>query len=183
MLRGTVRTRSGWLAALIVAWGLLPAPVRAQNSAAPPPAASFGPVPGGVSGCASCGAQVGTSRGTKCCEICCPKFHHCYEGPVRMCFHHACAKPVCNPCDVPHFGHWQKCWTPWPYGPDWSHCVAQPPAAQVVLNPLTHYLPPPAATPTPGINQRLPGSDEETPLPRPTLPAVLLAPTDFVTYA
>jgi hypothetical protein len=187
MMRGTIGTLSGWLAALAVAWGLAPGLARAQFAAGqqgvppgpavgfyapptasyngPPPVATFGPPPGAAQGCASCGAHVPTTFGNKCCEICCPHYHHCSEAPVHICFHHKCAKPVCNPCNVPHFGHWQKCWTPWPYGPDWGHCVAPPPAAQVVLNPAGHYIPGPVVTPAP--QQRIgPGGEEEIPIPR-----------------
>jgi hypothetical protein len=167
MMRRTLGARPGWWAALVVAWALLPGTARAQYYPSGPPVATFGAPPGAGQGCASCGTGVGTTNGTKCCQICCPHYHHCAEAPVHICFHHKCAKPVCNPCDLPHFGHWQKCWTPWPYGPDWGHCVAQPPASQVVLNPAGHYIPG-TAMPTPAVPQRPPSTDEETPIPRPS---------------
>jgi hypothetical protein len=164
MLRGTC-----WHAALVLAWGLWPIAVQAQNMVAGPPAANFGPVMGmgGGGGCASCGLSLPTTMGNKCCHFCCPRYHHCAEGPVRICFHSCCAKPVCNPCDLPHFGYWQKCWNPWPYPPDWSHCPTPPPAAYVKLNPYSHYLPGPTPTPplnaSPRFNQ---DRDEDLPPPR-----------------
>jgi hypothetical protein len=169
------RGRIGTLAALALAWGLLPGLLRAQNYTGPP-SATFGMPPGAVvgpaSGCASCGASVPTSLGAKCCHFCCPRYHHCGEGPVKLCFGFKCAKPIACATEVPHWGHWQKCWTPWPYGPDWGHCVAPPPAAQVVLNPATHYDPRlsgvPGTFPVPQMQQPngAPGAAEESPLPR-----------------
>jgi hypothetical protein len=172
MFRGTTGTRRGWGLAAALAWALLPAAGRAQNYAMGPPSATFGAV--GGAGCATCGVSIPTTRGTKCCHLCCPHYHHCAEGPVHICFHHCCAKPVCNPCDVPHWGVWQKCWSPWPWPPDWGHCPTPPPAAQVVLNPATHYNPaltyPPMPVPgtlTPRGNNGN-GYNEEGPRPRPT---------------
>jgi hypothetical protein len=157
MLRGTIGTCLCWGAAAL-AWSLCPASARAQMYAGPP-AASFGAM-GNGGGCASCGISLPTTCGTKCCQICCPKFHHCAEAPVRIHFGHACAKPVCNPCDLPHWGYYQKCWNPWPWPPDWGHCPTPPPAAHVQLNPATHYLPGPNVAP-----QRR-NVEEEAPFPR-----------------
>lgn len=159
MLRGTIRP-----AALALACLLTPAWAQAQNFMAGPPAATFGPMAGGA-GCASCAPSLATTMGNKCCHTCCPKYHHCSEGPVHIHWHHGCPKPVCNPCDLPHWGYWQKCWSPWPWPPDWSHCPTPPPAAHVLLNPATHYLP--GAVPYGnGNGQRPMPQEEEAPVPR-----------------
>jgi hypothetical protein len=71
-----------------------------------------------------------------------------------MCWHHACPKPICDPCNLPHFGYFETCWHPWPFPADFSHCGSPPPAALVQLNPMVHpsssLLPPitPSTPPT-----------------------------------
>ena len=104
--------------------------------------AALGLGPGGawaqhVVGCASCGTAgpIATSLGAKCCHTHCPPhYRHCQEGPPKIKFHQGCPKPICNPCALPHWGHYQTCWSPWPFPPDWSHCPTPPPAAAVTLN-------------------------------------------------
>jgi hypothetical protein len=78
-----------------------------------------------TTGCATCA--------TGCCQMfhCPPALKWCMEGKPRICFQHGCPKPICNPCEAPNWGYYQKCWTPWPWPPDWSHCPVPPPAAQV----------------------------------------------------
>lgn len=162
MLRGSVGKRLGWLAAAVLAWCLLPGSARAQAQSmpgyavGPSGAASFGaPVmmngegmPG--PGCASCGfgAPVGLTTGNgPCLRVHCPPaYRHCSEGPVCIKFCRGCPKPVCNPCEMPNWGYYQTCWTPWPWPQNWSHCPVQPPAATVQLNP---YGAPPAVGPLP----------------------------------
>lgn len=161
MLRSQIGRRLGWLTAAALAWCLLPGPVRAQSAPAyttgPTGGASFGaPVLAGSTdtpgpGCASCGfgAPVGLTTGNgPCLRVHCPPaYRHCSEGPVCIKFCRGCPKPVCNPCEMPNWGYYQTCWTPWPWPPDWSHCPVQPPAATVMLNP---FGPPPVAGPGPG---------------------------------
>lgn len=109
-------------------------------------------------GCAS-GACFGTpytgSCGSGYCQThhCPPRFEHCMEEPPCIHFKCGCPRPVCNPCDLPHWGYFDKCWTPWPYPPSWTHCPTPPPAAFVTLNPnVATYvptLPPRAPAPAP----------------------------------
>ncbi len=109
-----------------------------------------------------------------CCQShhCPPHFKICQEGPPRLCWQHGCAHPVANPCDLPHWGFFETCWSPYPWPTDWSHCPTPPPAAFVGLHggrvpgfqtlPAPNMLPP--ANPPGGRNP------EELPRPNP-LPA------------
>lgn len=118
-------------------------------------------------GCAG-GACFGTPSTGSCstgyCQThhCPPPFEHCMEEPPCIHFKCGCPRPVCNPCDLPHWGYYDKCWTPWPYPANWTHCPTPPPAAFVGLNSNPNaptYLPslpprgpisaPPAAMPGP----------------------------------
>ena len=66
-----------------------------------------------------------------CKMFCCPHHKHCTEGGPRICFWCGCGRPIANPCTSPNWGYYQTCWSPWPWGPDWSHCPVQPPASVV----------------------------------------------------
>src|ERR1043165_1255922 len=72
---------------------------------------------------------------------CPPCYKHCQEGPPRLHYRRGCPHPICNPCDLPHFGYWEPCWSPFPYKSDWLHCPVPPPAAYVNLNPLAVPIP------------------------------------------
>ncbi|MCI0641500.1 MAG: hypothetical protein L0Y72_28565 [Gemmataceae bacterium] len=85
---------------------------------------------------------------------CPPPLKWCQERPPRICFQHGCPRPVCDPCQHPHWGYFQTCWTPWPWPPDWSHCPVQPPASVVFPGVI-----PPGGTGAFGA--------EQTPTPRP----------------
>ena len=83
-------------------------------------------------------AQAQESCGTclacrSCCPIFCPHYKHCAEGAPRICIMNGCPKPLCNPCTMPNWGYYQTCWSPWPWGPDWSHCPVPTPASQVFV--------------------------------------------------
>jgi len=82
-------------------------------------------------GCATC--ATGCESGICQRFHCPPPFHHCMERPPCIRIHVGCPRPVCNPCNLPNFGYFQTCWTPWPLPPDWSHCKVPPPAAMVQL--------------------------------------------------
>ncbi len=75
----------------------------------------------GPNGCSTC----------RTCQThhCPPSFHWCQEVAPRIRFQHGCPKPICNPCDLPNWGYYQTCWTPWPFPPDYSHCHPLTPAA------------------------------------------------------
>ena len=104
---------------------------------------------------------------------CPPPFVHCQEGPPNIKYKHACPRPVCNPCDLPHYGYFQPCWRPWPFPPDWSHCPEVPPAALIHPGlPLLAQMPetgpaPKSPTPMPGGAEQLPPPGTE-PLPPPS---------------
>jgi hypothetical protein len=82
-------------------------------------------------------AAPGCTTGCSTCVAGCQRFHcppvlkWCMEGAPRICFQHGCPKPICSPCQAPNWGYYQKCWSPWPWPPDWSHCPVPPPASQV----------------------------------------------------
>ena len=81
-------------------------------------------------GCSTCASAACAPAG--CQHFHCPPvFKWCMEGMPRICFQHGCPKPICNPCEAPNWGYYQKCWSPWPWPPDWSHCPVPPPAAHV----------------------------------------------------
>jgi hypothetical protein len=81
---------------------------------------------------APCAAPCATCGPAGCQRFHCPPaLKWCMEGMPRICFQHGCAKPICSPCEALNWGYYQKCWTPWPWPPDWSHCPVPPPASQV----------------------------------------------------
>jgi hypothetical protein len=112
---------------------------------------------------AQCCATFGTPCASGTCQTlhCPPWFHHCQERPPVICIHCGCPRPVCNPCNLPNFGYFQTCWTPWPLPPDWSHCNRPVPAAYVQLQgPLAMPGTPgtPAGAPERGMGPRTPAS-------------------------
>src|SRR5207249_9866232 len=100
-----------------------------------------------------CGSSVGT--GCKSCQThhCPPFLRWCQEGAPRLKFQHGCPKPICNPCELPNWGYYQTCWTPWPWPADYSHCIMPAPAAHL---PPAAGMPPAAAMVRPGIGDPLP---------------------------
>jgi hypothetical protein len=142
-----------WLGVSALLLAAMPGMGWAQYQNAP--AATFG-----IPSCASC-APCQTHH-------CPPAFKYCYEGPPHIHWTRGCPHPICNPCDLPHFGYFDTCWTPWPFPPMWGHCPTVPPAALVNLNPLVNpnmpVLPPTRTAPTPLVP---PGSGG-TPMPNST---------------
>jgi hypothetical protein len=94
---------------------------------------------------------------------CPPKFVHWMEGPPKLKFKHACPKPVCDPCNLPHAGYFEPCWAPWPWPPDFSHC-ALPSAACVGGSAPANVVVPP---PPPGAPTTLPPKMESAPAATP----------------
>ena len=94
-----------------------------------------------------------------CCD-CPPPLKWCSEQAPCLKFKCACPRPVCDPCDLQHYGYFATCWQPWPFQADWSHCQTIPPGAA---------LPPPAYPPyTPRAPQeRRPDTIKEEDLPKP----------------
>ncbi len=102
-------------------------------------------------------AQAG---GLGLCCSCPPPLTWCSEQAPCLKFKCACPRPVCDPCDLQHYGYYATCWQPWPFQPDWSHCSTIPPGAA---------LPPPAYPPySPRAPQdRRPDTIREEDLPKP----------------
>jgi hypothetical protein len=94
-----------------------------------------------------------------CChQKCPPKFVHCQEGPPCIKWKCGCPKPVCNPCDLPHFGYYRPCWQPWPFPPDWSHCLGPIPGTPHDLPVVMGNLAPAPDAGTTGPGTTLPSS-------------------------
>lgn len=133
------------------------------------PAVSLGQTfgtPTGAGGCAPCATFCQSHH-------CPPPYKHCYEGAPHIHWHRGCPHPICNPCDLPHWGFYETCWSPWPFPPNWGHCLTPPPAAFVQLNPFINPNAPlqraPSVPPQPNSMYMPPpmsNSAEELPLPR-----------------
>jgi hypothetical protein len=87
----------------------------------------------------------------------CPKTVFCRPRPPCIKYKCVCPKPVCNPCDIEHFGYFPTCWQSWPYPPDFSHCPT--PQRGMMLPPS---MMPPSGQPfgSPGPSEMLPGPNE-----------------------
>ncbi len=88
---------------------------------------------------------------------CPPKFKYIFEGAPKIKFKRGCPKPLCDPCNLPHYGYFQPCWHPWAFPPDWSHCPVPPPGALVPADvpPGRRFLnEPPKADETPPMPRR-----------------------------
>jgi hypothetical protein len=118
-------TRLAWLGAPIVMWLALPLAGWAQQACGP--RVTFGTP--------SCGIGCGTPCQTHHCP---PAFKYCYEGAPRIHWTRGCPRPICNPCDLPNWGYYETCWSPYPFPPNWSHCPTLPPAAFVNLSPYVN---------------------------------------------
>jgi hypothetical protein len=107
---------------------------------------------------------------------CPPAFNYCYERPPCIHWHCGCPHPICNPCDLPHFGYFEPCISPWPFPANLAHCPTPPPAAFVNLAPTLNpnqlpprrpgMLPPTTTTPPPGVAPMPMGDPDELQTPR-----------------
>ena len=124
---------------------------------------------GAQQGCAHVGVSFGVPCGVGCNNHHCPPpYKYCVEGPPRICWQHGCPRPICNPCDLPHWGFYETCWNPWPFPPEWTHCPSPPPAAQVTLDPYVHpNLPPPERVLKPGAGLQAPDAAPSPSFPGP----------------
>jgi hypothetical protein len=68
----------------------------------------------------------------QCGRPCPPWVKHRLEGAPRLKFKHGCPRPLCDPCNLPHYGYFQTCWHPWPFPPDCPRC---PGPAEAVPEP------------------------------------------------
>jgi len=82
-----------------------------------------------------------------CREKCPPPFVHCQEGPPRLKFKCACPKPVCDPCNLEHYGYYQTCWRPWSFPPDARHCPEALPSVVIGGVSAAPVIEAPAALP------------------------------------
>jgi hypothetical protein len=120
------------------------------------------------------GRALCATFGTPCVSThhCPPPFKYTYEGAPHIHFQRGCPHPICNPCDLPHWGYFDTCWTPWPYPPNWSHCPVPPPASYVHVNPYGPQSLPTLRT-IPGTSPMLPAPNvapeeiQQLPPPRP----------------
>jgi hypothetical protein len=84
------------------------------------------------------------------------------------CFHYKCIcpKPICEPCNLEHFGYYPTCWQPWPFPPDYRHC---PNFGCAVAAAGTVTMPEGTGTGTgagPSPAGSMPPADERLPEPR-----------------
>jgi hypothetical protein len=73
-----------------------------------------------------------------------------------------CPKPVCDPCNLEHYGYYPTCWHPWPFPQDYRHCQS-PNAACGSASPVGAGTTPAGAGTTP-LGPMPPASDQ---LPEP----------------
>ena len=102
---------------------------------------------------------------------CPPPLRWCSEQAPCIKFKCACPRPVCDPCDLQHYGVFATCWHPWPFQPNWSHCQSPPPGA--VLPPPAY---PPYAPRAPQERRADPVKEGEFPAPRSREPKEMDAP-------
>jgi hypothetical protein len=58
--------------------------------------------------------------------ICCPVTTFCRIRPPCIKWKCVCPKPVCDPCNLDHYGYYPTCWHAWPFPPDYSCCRLPP---------------------------------------------------------
>lgn len=117
------------------------------------------------------GEALAQAPGCASCGKCPPPFKWHSEKPPCIKFHHACPRPVCDPCSLQHYGYYQTCWRPWNFPADWSHCPTPPPGAVLPPPPYPPYTPkaPYVRPPMPEPVER---RKDDLPAPRPSEPAV-----------
>ena len=86
------------------------------------------------------GSAVRADGGGIFCH-CPPPLKWCSEQAPKIKFKCACPRPVCDPCNLQHYGYYATCWQPWPFPPDYSHCPTPPPGALLPPPPYPPYTP------------------------------------------
>ncbi len=87
------------------------------------------------------GPLLGGNECAPCKVPCPPPYIHYYEGVPKLKFKRACPRPVCDPCNLDHYGYYATCWGPWPYDRDFRHCT-HPTASDMLPPPkIPHYTP------------------------------------------
>jgi hypothetical protein len=98
--------------------------------------------------------------------FCCPKTTFCRPEAPCIKWKCVCPKPVCNPCNLPHYGYYHTCWRPWFYPPDYGHCPYPPPSVALAESLAMPSLPANQGS-TGGPTITLPQqSGEQLPFPR-----------------
>lgn len=124
----------------------------------------------GMGGCGAGGCSTGGCSSGQCgfhCQRfhCPPCFRHCMERPPKLHYSCGCPRPVCNPCNLPHYGYFQTCWRPWPFPEDWSHCPVQGPQAYPPVGPPPPLAPTTLGNPTAQNYQGVPSATTGMPAP------------------
>jgi hypothetical protein len=82
-------------------------------------------------------SRSATADDGACGGGCCPPARHCpvttFCRPKAPCIKYKCTcpKPVCDVCSLNHAGYYPTCWQPWPFPPNYSHCLVPPTTTQV----------------------------------------------------
>jgi hypothetical protein len=133
--------------------------------------------------CAACGdsgggdAASGACGGGHGCGQCPPPFIHYAERPPKIKFKHTCPRPVCEPCQMEHYGYYQTCWCAWPFPTDLRHCpcAANHPSAKFLQETGPNDNPTETAPSTP---QTPPRTEVQPGSWRPDVPLVLPPPPE-----
>lgn len=123
----------------------------------------------GPQGCAP--ASVSGQGNCQSCQWlhCPPPYRHCQEKPPCILWHCGCPHPICNPCDLPHWGHYETCWYPWPFPA--TQCIPPSPASLVTLNPFANpNVPMPDPRQQQRMNTNAPPMVMPAPQPLPSIP-------------
>ncbi len=96
------------------------------------------------------GLALPARAGDCCCPpgICCPVTTFCIVRQPCIKWKCTCPKPICDPCNLDHYGYYPTCWHPWPFPPDYTCCRVPPNA--VVADQLLGQ-PEPVLTTTPEL--------------------------------
>ena len=81
------------------------------------------------SSCGTCSVSMGCQS-----HHCPPPLSHCQEHAPIIRVKCGCPRPICNPCNQPGWGYYETCWSPWPWPPNYNHCLTMPPAATIALS-------------------------------------------------
>ncbi len=109
----------------------------------------------GVVGLAGAGAAVRAG------DHCPPPFVHCQESPPCIIFKPVCPRPVCDPCNLEHWGYYPTCWRRWPgnlancphRSPPWIYGAPDYQIAEMAPNAPGQMQP---VQPGPGLTEPMP---------------------------
>ncbi len=75
------------------------------------------------------GLALPARAGDGCCcppGIFCPVTTFCRIRQPCIKWKCTCPKPICDPCNLEHYGYYPTCWHPWPFPPDYTCCRVPP---------------------------------------------------------